>query len=229
MKTRVFDMLERLAAGLALLLLLPLLLVAAACVAAESGLPVLFRQQRVGKDGSTFMVVKLRSMRAGSAGNSVTAAGDPRITAVGAFLRRYKIDELPQLWNIFTGDMKFIGLRPEVPSMVDFDDPAWRAVLSRRPGLTGISTLVYRNEEKTLEKYPDPDRAYREIVLPHKLRLSAKYLENRTPISDCKLFVLSAWYSFFPAKFDAVRILRAFVPEDAGQAEPVEALGSRKS
>jgi lipopolysaccharide/colanic/teichoic acid biosynthesis glycosyltransferase len=223
MRNRTIETLERLSAGLGLLLCLPLLFVAGVCLAIESGLPVLFRQERVGKGGSPFVLFKLRSMRAGG-GNHVTAAGDPRITAVGAFLRKYKIDELPQLWNVFAGEMRFIGPRPEVPSMVDLSDPAWRAILCEKPGLTGISTLVYRNEEKTLEKYSDPDRAYREIVLPHKLELSARYLEIRTPLSDIKLFVLSAWYSFFPAKFDSDRMLRTFVPGRAEAPKPVKVL-----
>jgi len=208
MNGRVRSALERAAAGLALLVCSPLLAAAGACSAIESGFPVLFRQRRVGKGGRTFTLVKLRSMRTGRGGSSITAAGDPRVTAVGAFLRKYKIDELPQLWNILAGDMQFVGPRPEVPSMVDADDPAWRAVLSEKPGLTDVSTLVYRHEERVLERYADLDRAYREIVLPDKLRLSARYLETRSLLSDCKLLALSAWYSFFPAGFDPDRILR---------------------
>jgi len=202
--------LERLAAAGALLLCVPVLVAAGACIVVESGFPVLFRQRRVGRRGRPFTLLKLRSMLDSDRKSSITKSSDPRITRVGGFLRKYKIDELPQLWNILAGDMQFVGPRPEVPSMVDFTDPAWRIVLSERPGLTDLSTLAYRNEEGVLEAYPDTDRAYREIVLPEKLRLSARYLETRTVWSDCKLLALSAWYSFFPAGFDPDRILRTF-------------------
>lgn len=217
MSDRLRAALERAVAGLALLACSPLLAIAAACIAIESGFPVLFRQRRVGQGGTTFLLVKLRSMHTGCDGTAITAAGDPRVTVVGAFLRKYKIDELPQLWNILAGDMQFIGPRPEVPPMVDENDPAWRAILSRKPGITDVSTLVYRNEERVLEQYADPDRAYREIVLPDKLKLSARYLETRTLLSDCKLLALSAWYSFFPAGFDAAHILSALGQHDRGR------------
>jgi lipopolysaccharide/colanic/teichoic acid biosynthesis glycosyltransferase len=203
-------MLERLTAGGALLLCLPAFVVAGACIAAESGFPVLFRQRRVGRLGTTFTLLKLRSMRDSNCKSSITRSGDPRVTRVGKFLRRYKIDELPQLWNIVAGDMQFVGPRPEVPSMVDFTDPTWKRVLSERPGLTDLSTLAYRDEEYVLGHYSDPERAYREIVLPEKLRLSARYLETRTVWSDCKLLALSVWYSFFPSGFEPGRLLGIF-------------------
>jgi lipopolysaccharide/colanic/teichoic acid biosynthesis glycosyltransferase len=203
--------LERIAAAAGLLFCAPLLLLLALCTVLESGRPVLFRQTRVGRRGKKYDLLKLRSMHQGMPGSRITAGGDPRVTRVGAFLRKYKLDELPQLWNVMRGDMQLIGPRPELPSLVNPADPLWRAVLSEKPGLTDLSTLVYRNEEELLSRSCDPDRTYREEVLPRKLRLSAYYSQTRNLLSDCKLLFLTVRYSFFPSGFDASRIERRFL------------------
>jgi lipopolysaccharide/colanic/teichoic acid biosynthesis glycosyltransferase len=210
-RRRVLPVAERVLAGAALVACSPVLAVIALAILAESGRPILFRQTRVGRHGHPFTLLKFRSMRCGMEGSPITAGADPRVTPVGAMLRRYKLDELPQLWNIFAGDMQFIGPRPELPSFVDPGEALWREVLTERPGLTDFSTLVYRDEEGVLSRYADPDRAYRERVLPHKLRLSAFYIGRRSAWTDLKLLLLTARYSFFPAGFDAERITRTFM------------------
>jgi lipopolysaccharide/colanic/teichoic acid biosynthesis glycosyltransferase len=189
------------------------LLAAAACLAAESGWPVFFRQARVGRNGKPFTLWKLRSMQTGQAGRRITGRGDPRVTRVGAVLRKLKLDELPQLWNIVRGEMQFIGPRPEVPAFVDPGDALWRAVLADKPGLTDLATLVYRNEEEILGRCADPERAYREEILPKKLDLSLRYSRQRTLMSDCKLLLLTIRYSFLPAGFDSGRLAAALVGE----------------
>jgi lipopolysaccharide/colanic/teichoic acid biosynthesis glycosyltransferase len=208
---KVLGMFERFAAGAALLACSPVLLTIALVILAESGRPILFRQTRVGRQGRLFTLFKFRSMRSGMPGSPITAGADPRVTLAGAFLRKYKLDELPQLWNIFAGDMQLIGPRPELPLFVNPAEELWKRVLSERPGLTDLSSLVYRDEEDVLSRYPDPDLAYRERVLPHKLRLSAFYIGRRNAWTDLKLVWLTARYSFFPAGFDADRITRAFM------------------
>ena len=207
---QVQQTMERLVAAVALAVCFPLLLGAAFCTIVESGWPVLFRQTRVGYKRKPFTLYKLRSMHAGSGGAGITARGDPRVTRVGAFLRKYKLDELPQLWNVVAGHMRLIGPRPELPAYVNPYDRLWRVVLSERPGLTDLSSLVYRNEEELLAQSGDPDRTYREEILPRKLALSAHYLETRDFVSDCRLLLLTARYSFLPAGFDPNRILAAF-------------------
>jgi lipopolysaccharide/colanic/teichoic acid biosynthesis glycosyltransferase len=207
---RVQQIAERLVAVVGLAVSSPLLLAAAFCTIVESGWPVLFRQTRVGCNLKPFTLYKLRSMYAGSKGAGITSRGDPRVTRVGAFLRKYKLDELPQLWNVVAGHMRLIGPRPELPSYVNPYDRLWRVVLSERPGLTDLSSLVYRNEEEILAQSGDPDRTYREEILPRKLVLSAHYLETRDFVSDCKLLFLTARYSFRPVGFDSNRILAAF-------------------
>jgi lipopolysaccharide/colanic/teichoic acid biosynthesis glycosyltransferase len=154
--------------------------------------------------------MKLRSMRTDGAGTGITVSGDARITKVGAFLRKYKIDELPQLWNVLAGKMQWIGPRPELPSFVSLHDPLWRTILSEKPGLTDLSSLVFRNEEEILAAYPEPAKAYRQEVLPAKLMLSAYYLQKRTFVSDCKLLCLTVKYSFFPSGFNPDRIRTLF-------------------
>ena len=162
----------------------PVLLLAAGLVAATSPGPVLFRQQRVGLGGRPFTLLKLRTMRVAPEGSQLTASGDSRITPVGRWLRRFKLDELPQLWNVVRGDMSLVGPRPEVPRYVDPQDPLWRQVLSARPGLTDPVTLRLRDEEALLAASEDPERFYRERLLPWKLRGYRDYLERRSWVSD---------------------------------------------
>lgn len=165
----------------------PVLLVAAGLVAATSPGPVLFRQQRVGLNGRPFILLKIRTMRVAPEGSQLTASDDVRITPVGRWLRRFKLDEIPQLWNVVRGDMALVGPRPEVPRYVD-RSPLWRRVLSARPGLTDPVTLRLRDEEALLASAAaggnDPESFYRERLLPWKLRGYLDYLARRSWITD---------------------------------------------
>ena len=180
----------------------------ALAVVADSGFPILFRQKRIGQGGKPFELLKFRSMHTGMAGTSITAGADPRVTRVGAILRKYKLDELPQLWNVFNGTMSLIGPRPEVPKFVDSADPLWRAVLELTPGITDLATLVYRDEESILEGAADPEAYYRTSVLPAKLKMNLDYARRRNWQLDLELLLLTARYSLSPAGFDPDRIRR---------------------
>ncbi|MHB8868330.1 MAG: sugar transferase [Thermoleophilia bacterium] len=172
----------------ALAALSPLIGFAALAIKLSSPGPVLFRQQRMGLGGRSFTLVKLRTMQQSNAGPGVTARGDTRVTRVGRVLRRTKIDELPELWNLFRGDMSLVGPRPEVLEYVDFDNPDWRDVLHVRPGLTDPITLRLRNEEDLLDAVTgDRESFYRTVLLPYKLRGNLEYLQRRTWCSDVRV------------------------------------------
>jgi lipopolysaccharide/colanic/teichoic acid biosynthesis glycosyltransferase len=191
-------------AGLALLS--PVLAMLALWILLCDGPPVLFSQMRVGRLGKHFRIWKFRTMRPGAAGGSITAAGDARITAAGAVLRKFKLDELPQLFNVLRGDMSLVGPRPEMPEYVDPESPMWQAVLEVPPGITDLATLVYRDEEALLSAQCDTDRFYREAVLPAKLRLNLAYLQTRCLARDARLIWLTVRYSLAPGQFDSARI-----------------------
>lgn len=201
---------DRTAAGLGLLAFSPVMVCAAAAIVIEDGFPILYRQKRVGLNGKPFWCLKLRSMRTANAGSKITASADPRVTRVGRLLRAYKLDELPQLFNVLRGEMSLIGPRPEVPVFVDLEDPLWRSVLSVRPGLSDLASLVYRQEERVLAGVSDPESFYRSHLLPRKLRLSSFYIQQRSILLDLKLLYLTARYSFFPFRFEPARVLRSF-------------------
>ena len=163
----------------------PLLVAAGACVLLGSGRPVLFRQTRIGKFGRPFTMYKFRTMRNDPSGPAVTAGDDPRITRVGALLRRTKLDELPELWNVVRGDMSLVGPRPEAPRYVDPAEPRWERVLAVRPGITDPTTLTLIDEESLLASVQgDREQYYREHLLPQKLEGYIAYLERRTWRSD---------------------------------------------
>jgi len=190
-------------AAAGLVLAAPVLAVSAAAIAATSGLPVLFRQQRVGRGGHPFTLIKLRTMRASGAGPKVTARNDPRITAVGRFLRRTKLDELPELWNVLRGDMSFVGPRPEVADYVHSESPLWQEVLSVRPGLTDPVTLRLRHEEALLEAVTgDREKYYRETLQPRKLEGYVDYLRRRSWRSDLGVLLATAGAILRPRRAD---------------------------
>lgn len=182
---RVFDVVAS-AAGL--VALAPILGATAALVKLSSPGPVLFKQERVGRGGAPFVLWKFRSMRASGGGPQVTADRDPRITPIGRVLRKTKLDELPELFNVLRGDLSFVGPRPEVARYVSLYPPEDRELLQRfRPGITDPATIRYRNEEEILARAPDPERAYREEVLPEKLRLYREYLRGASFSNDFKI------------------------------------------
>ena len=171
----------------------PLLGAIAAAVKLGSRGPILFRQERMGQGGRAFRMTKFRTMRTDMAGLAVTASGDPRVTPIGRLLRKTKLDELPELWNIVRGDMALVGPRPEVPRYVDLADPLWREVLSVRPGLTDPVTIALRDEEAVLAEVDgDRDVYYRRTLLRFKLLGQARYLRQRTWWSDVRVLVATA-------------------------------------
>jgi len=172
---------------LGLLVLAPVLLGLALLVRVGSQGPALFRQARIGREGKTFELLKFRSMRVGEPGPEVTAAGDSRVTGVGRWLRRFKLDELPELWNVARGDMALVGPRPEVPAYVDLENPSWQRVLSVCPGLTDPVTIELRNEEELLAGVEHPETFYQQVLQPYKLASYEKYLDERTAWSDLKV------------------------------------------
>ncbi len=200
--------LDRALAAAALALAAPACMLAAAAVWCEDGGPVLFRQRRVGQDGAVFELLKFRSMYRNSSEILITAAGDRRVMRTGRWLRKLKLDELPQLWNVLRGEMSLVGPRPEVERYVDLAEPAWRETLAVRPGITDLATLLYRDEERILAGFADTEKAYREVLLPDKLALNLAYLERRTLWRDLQLIILTACYSLLPGAFDAARIRR---------------------
>jgi len=171
---RAFDVAVS-AAGL--VLTSPIILAAAIAVRVESRGPAIYSGPRVGKDGRPFRILKLRTMRAQAAGPAVTAGDDPRITSVGRFLRRTKIDELPQLLNVLKGDMSLVGPRPEDPKYVALYTPEQRSVLAVRPGITGPTVLAFIDEEEIL-RGGDADSLYVTRVMPQKLAVDLKYVQT---------------------------------------------------
>jgi lipopolysaccharide/colanic/teichoic acid biosynthesis glycosyltransferase len=204
---RVFDTACS-AAGL--LFIAPVLAGIALMIMLDDGLPVFFTQTRIGRNGKPFRIWKFRTMRCGSYGSVITAAGDDRITRAGARLRKYKLDELPQLFNVFKGDMSLVGPRPEVPEHVRAEAAVWQTVLHVRPGITDLATLVYRDEERILGASGDPDTLYRESVLPAKLLLNIAYLVSRSFLLDLKLIFLTVRSSFFAESLSPEIIKRMF-------------------
>lgn len=188
------------AAAFGLLLLSPLLLLVALAVRLGSPGPVLFRQQRVGRHGVLFELKKFRSMTVAEGGPEITAGDDQRVTAVGRVLRRTKLDELPELWNILVGDMAFVGPRPEVPRYYDAEDPLWQEVVTARPGLTDPVTLRLRNEEDLLASVGgDRDRFYRRELLPWKLAGYSRYLRRRHAGSDILVLLRTVGAILWPS------------------------------
>ncbi len=192
--------LEVMMAAGGLVVVSPILLVAAVLVRLSSPGPVLFRQVRIGRGGRPFVMLKFRTMGLATEGPNVTAGGDPRITAVGRVLRQTKIDELPELWNVVRGDMSFVGPRPEVPELVNLEDPQWKEILQVRPGITDPVTLALRNEEDLIaEADEDAEMYYKEFLQPFKLRGYVEYVENRSAWGDMKVLVRTIVAVVLPA------------------------------
>jgi len=165
----------------------PFLAVFALLIRLDSRGKVLFRQQRVGVNGETFTLFKLRTMKESRGGALITAASDNRVTPVGRFLRKSKIDELPELWNVLRGDMSFVGPRPEVPPFVDLTDPLWKEILTHKPGITDPVTLRLRNEEQLLARVVDKERYYREVIQPYKLRGYVNFIRYKSWKTDIRI------------------------------------------
>lgn len=196
---RVFDCI---CSATGLVVLLPVFALVAVCIKLTSCGPVFYRQMRVGKGGRPFQIVKFRSMDgvASELSPGITVSGDKRITRVGRFLRRYKIDELPQLWNVFRGDMSLVGPRPELPKYVEDYSPEQKLVLCVRPGITDPASLAYRHEEEILSRYEDPEQVYRTQILPDKLAQDLEYIPAMSFRTDLHIIFATLSRSFLYAE-----------------------------
>jgi lipopolysaccharide/colanic/teichoic acid biosynthesis glycosyltransferase len=185
---RVFD---AIISFLGLLLLGPVFLIVALMIKLDSRGPVFFKQARIGREFRSFFIYKFRTMIADAAsrGGTLTVGSDPRITRVGAVLRTTKIDEIPQLINIFKGDMSFVGPRPEVLEFVELFRSDYEEILRVRPGLTDLASLKYRNEAMTLAQAEDPHEDYLKRVLPDKIRLAKEYIRRSSFLFDLGLII----------------------------------------
>lgn len=183
---RLFDIF---ASGCGLILLSPIFIIVAIWIKLDSQGPVFYRQTRVGRYNKDFRIFKFRSMRVGSdKGSLVTIGGrDPRVTRSGYFIRKFKIDELPQLINVFTGDMSLVGPRPEVRHYVNYWTPEQMRVLDVRPGITDPASIRFRNENELLEKADDPERYYIDVIMQEKIKLYLEYVEKSSFWYDIKL------------------------------------------
>lgn len=189
---RFFDVV---ASGLGLLFLSPLFLAITIWIKLDSPGPVFYRQVRVGKDNKDFRIFKFRSMRVGAdKGSLVTIGGrDPRVTRSGYYIRRFKLDELPQLINVFLGDMSLVGPRPEVRHYVDCWTTEQMHVLDVRPGITDPASIKFRNENNLMEKAEDPERYYIEVIMQEKIRLYLEYVDNHSFLGDIGLIFKTFW------------------------------------
>jgi lipopolysaccharide/colanic/teichoic acid biosynthesis glycosyltransferase len=212
--------LDRLVGAVLAVMLAPVIGLLAWRVRRDDGPPSLVGLDRVGRDGTTFRMWKLRSMRAeqpdGAAAGAVITAGDgdPRITTFGAVLRRWRLDELPQVWNVVRGDMGLLGPRPETPSLVDMGDPRWRAVLAVRPGVTGPTQLVVEQWETEVLAAGSQEDTYRTVVLPVKLAVDEWYVRRGSLLTD--LQVVCSMFQRFVIGRSATwvdRTVRTHVPE----------------
>lgn len=172
-----------------LVILSPLFLCISLTVLVTMGWPIFFHQTRIGKDSKAFKIIKFRTMvkKADKLGLPITAGGDLRITPVGRFLRKTKLDELPQFLNVLWGHMSLVGPRPEVPRYVRMYSRKQMRVLSVKPGLTDPATIAFRNEESILARYDDPEKAYVEEIMPEKLKLNLAYIEKASFFGDVTL------------------------------------------
>lgn len=189
---RLFDIV---ASGLGLIFLSPLFLVLAVWIKLDSPGPVFYRQVRVGRHNRDFRIFKFRSMRVGAdKGSLVTIGGhDPRITRSGYFIRKFKLDEFPQLINVFVGEMSLVGPRPEVRHYVDYWTPEQMHVLDVRPGITDPASIKYRNENELMEKAEDPEQYYIEVIMQEKIKLYLEYVNHHTFWGDIGLIFQTLW------------------------------------
>lgn len=174
-----------------LIVLSPLLLMIVVLIGVKMPGPVFFCQERIGRYGKPFRLVKFRTMSVEHNGNNITIRGESRITPLGAVLRRYKLDELPELWNVLKGDMSFVGPRPDVPGYADRLAGEERRILDVRPGITSPASMKYSNEEELLARQPDPVRFNDEVLYPDKVRINLSYIRHMNFVLDLKIIILT--------------------------------------
>lgn len=188
---------DRTASLVGLLVLWPILIVISLLIKVKMpGGPVIFKQRRVGRNGKLFTMYKFRSMTVCHSGSSVSVAGESRITPFGSILRKYKLDELPELWNVLKGDMSFVGPRPDVPGYADRLQGEDRLILKLRPGITGPASLKYANEEEILAQVSDPVKYNDEVIFPDKVRINLNYYHNHTFWGDIRLIFQTIFRSY---------------------------------
>jgi lipopolysaccharide/colanic/teichoic acid biosynthesis glycosyltransferase len=185
---RIFDLFV---SFVGLIVLFPLFLIIAILIKVITPGPLFFVQERVGRNGILFRLVKFRTMSVGHGGNNITVKGESRITPLGSFLRSHKLDELPELWNVLKGDMSFVGPRPDVPGYADKLTGDGRRILELRPGITGPASMKYSNEEELLALQVDPVKYNDEVIFPDKVRINLEYLEKRNFWLDLKLIIFT--------------------------------------
>lgn len=192
MLKRLFDII---ASACGLIVLSPLFLILAIWIKVDSEGPVFYKQLRVGRNNRDFLLYKFRSMRVGSDKQGLITVGgrDSRITRSGYLIRKYKLDEFPQLINVFVGDMSLVGPRPEVRKYVDMYTPEQMQVLTVRPGITDLASIRYRNENELLEQAADPDSYYEQVIMQDKLRINLEYVANHSFWNDIKLIFRTFW------------------------------------
>ncbi|MGC8866327.1 MAG: sugar transferase [Bacteroidales bacterium] len=184
-------------ASVLLIILLPLMLLSALLIKLLMPGPIFFVQQRIGRYGKPFSIYKFRSMVINSEENGITLSKDKRITPLGRILRKYKIDEFPQLINIVKGDMSLVGPRPDLPGYYDTLEGDYRKILNLRPGLTGLDSVVYPYEEDILQDVEDPVDFYKQVLWPHKVKINFYYLQHRSFIFDIKILLNTFSLLFF--------------------------------
>lgn len=189
---RLFDII---ASAIGLIVLSPLFLFLSIWIKLDSKGPVFYRQVRVGKGNRDFRIFKFRSMRVGSDKMGLITVGgrDPRVTRSGYFIRKYKLDEFPQLINVFIGDMSLVGPRPEVRKYVDLYTDEQMHVLDVRPGITSLASIRYRNENELLEKAEDPDQYYIDVIMQDKLKIDLEYVDKASFFYDIRLIFSTFW------------------------------------
>lgn len=186
MNKRIFDFI---ASFCALLVISPFILIISILIKLRMPGPVFFRQIRTGRNGKPFILIKFRTMIVNHGGNTTSVLGDSRITPLGAVLRKYKFDELPELWNVLIGDMSFVGPRPDVPEFTDRLVGEEKLILKLRPGITGPATLRYAREEELLSKVQDPKKFTDENIWPDKVKLNLEYYHGRNFFLDMQIII----------------------------------------
>lgn len=211
---RTFDLLL---SAVILVLMSPVMAIAALSILLETGGPIFFSQVRVGRHFRKFRILKFRTMVVRNDGPSVTVAGDRRITRVGAILRKTKLDELPQFWNVIRGDMSIVGPRPEVSEYVDLFRARYERILFVRPGITDFASIYFRNEETLLSRSDNPLMEYRNRVLPAKLDLADRYIRERSAWGDLRIVALTALVAFWPRAGSNTNLAEGPEPAVAGE------------
>jgi len=188
---RIFDIV---ASFFGLIFISPIILVISVLIKLFMPGPVLFRQRRTGKDSKLFTIVKFRTMIINKGGSTTSVLGDSRITPLGAVLRKYKLDELPELWNVLKGDMSLVGPRPDVPEYTQRLTGEEKLILKIRPGITGPASIRYSNEERLLSEVADPQKYTDEIIWPDKVRINLDYYYNRSLWKDIKVIIITIFH-----------------------------------